>query len=819
MTHTTRSPQLGVRRFARAGASILLPAISVACSPSPEPPCSGECTGIRSYDALAYELIGHFDWSASRLVAQERVSLVSTVGTLGTVELDSRVQVKKVYADAVNLGFAADPNGTLRINLAPLRTGSQPAAFTIEYEAPVSVALRASSGRDDDPVTSRVVYTNSEPVDGVYWLPADHRPEDRAAFSVELSVDAGEDVIANGVRTKDTTENGARVVRYEMSDAIPTYTMAFAAGQLEHEDGKAGTLPIALWHRRGLLVDPALLLSRTAEDLATLENLLGPYPWTSYSLVLLPEMTGGMENTTVSFLLEKSGQANANFNVIAHELAHQWFGDWVTPQTFDDLWVKEGMAALLAEEADRSRRDREHRGRLFGYDFGFVPGQAIRDPALKEHAKYNTGPYGRAAWLLTQIRVAVGEQSFWQSLRKALGDHALGSIDSESFLRAFALDAVTFAKALHALDEKRGPSIATNLVSDPSGGSLVTFQITDPGDTLLVPIGIAVVDGRGNATEKSLVPNAPVTVAVPSDGYLAIDERDVHPDWAGAFDSPLDEAIVKLFMPRTLPAVVAFGTRSAAHQERALAYASPLAIAPSAFQPFHDMLDSTWAAWYAEGAGCSAWRATLDAGWAAALLPYLKAPSVTLLSFQYAGCGTALATSTFGLELAELAAHVSGSTATRLDYLLGYDYGEAASFATFEKLALEAPSLQLREEALLRLSYQAQGFYGYSSVVDTERWKVFFRDRLGQATSSARFLLVWDAVIALRDDQALAIAGQKLHTIAFTPEQAQGIACAAFALAPSGSAAWSAFQQAAEPWDSLPAGVQAYLEAPTACTR
>jgi hypothetical protein len=420
--------------------------------------------------------------------------------------------------------------------------------------------------------------------------------------------------------------------------------------------------------------------------------------------------------------------------------------------------------------------------------------------------------------LLTQIRSAVGEASFWQSVRNVLVEHARGSIDSEGFLRAFALDEASFAKALHAIDEKRGPSIATSFTPGPSGEAEVSFEVTDPGGTLLVPIGITVIDGQGSATEHSLAAGAPLRVAVPSDGYLAIDEKDLHPDWAGAFASPLADGIAGLLMPKAVgPALIAFGTRSAAQQERALIAAPPLPVAPSEFGAFHDGLDSSWAAWYAEGIGCYALQGAADGGWAAAVSPYLKAPAVTLMSWIYASCGTAFATSTFGAELAVLAEHVDASSATRLDYLLGYDYGEATNFSTFEKLALEAPSLQLREEALLRLSYEAQGFYGNGRVEDAERWKAFFRERLGKAASSARFLLVWDAVLALFDVEALPIAAQKLHTVSFTAEQALRVACGAFSLAPEASPGWEAFRQAAEPWASLPASVRAYLEKPAAC--
>jgi hypothetical protein len=273
-------------------------------------------------------------------------------------------------------------------------------------------------------------------------------------------VGLNEDVVANGTRTKDERHDGQRVVRYEMNDPLPTYTMAFAAGEIEHRDRTTGRIPISVWYRRGLMLDPNDMLGLLSDAMTSFENLVGPYPWPAYAVVLLPEFSGGMENTTITFTTETSGQANPGTNLQAHELAHQWFGDWVTVATFDDVWIKEGMATLLAPEADRAQRDADGKGRRFGSYFAFSPNDAIRDRALVGLAKYTSGPYQRAAWLLTQIRERVGDVAFWQSLRQVLAKYALGSIDSESFVRSFGLDDPTVQKILRLLDEKRVPAVA-----------------------------------------------------------------------------------------------------------------------------------------------------------------------------------------------------------------------------------------------------------------------------------------------------------------------------------------------------------------------
>jgi hypothetical protein len=176
-------------------------------------------------------------------------------------------------------------------------------------------------------------------------------------------------------------------------------------------------------------------------------------------VVLVPQYGGGMENATITFDNELSGQGVLGFGLSAHELAHQWFGDWVTMHTYDDVWVKEGMATLLAAEADRARRDRDGTGRWFGSDFNFNPDDAVVDPALTGLDKYTSGPYERAAWLMTQIRARIGDAAYWAGARKVLADHARGTITGEQFVRSFApaLDEATIARILAALPRRGAP--------------------------------------------------------------------------------------------------------------------------------------------------------------------------------------------------------------------------------------------------------------------------------------------------------------------------------------------------------------------------
>ena len=121
-----------------------------------------------------------------------------------------------------------------------------------------------------------------------------------------------------------------------------------------------------------------------------------------------------------------------------------------------------------------------------------------------------------------------------------------------------------------------------------------------------------------------------------------------------------------------------------------------------------------------------------------------------------------------------LTASLDARGAKRFVYLSSFDYGPAATFEALSGVALNGPSLQLREQALNRLSWQASGTAYTPLATDEERgrWKTFFRERLASSKSATRFGLTWRTVLALRDDLALTAAGGRLQSVTL-PEATQ----------------------------------------------
>ena len=693
---------------------VLLTMVMAGCSsekadggPTPTTTCLPACPGTRSYDAIAYALAARFNWGTRTLVASEEITLALTAGAGTVVELDSTVQVTAVHAGTQALAYAAGA-GKLRVDLGPLTPGTSPVAFTVDYRVSSASSLWVTDSTANDPVRSRIVFTDSEPNRGHEWLVQKDDPSDSALFSVVMTVAADENVVANGERLSDTVVPEGRRVAYALDVPIATYLMAFAAGQIEHVDRPTGSsVPLSLWYRRGLAIDPALTLDAVAGAMATFEALLGPYPFSRYAVVLQPMGGWGMENATITIESEDFGQDPFSAWVHTHELAHHWFGDLVTMHGYDDLWVKEGMATLLAAEANRARSDIEARGRLLASSFVFNPGNAIVDPSLTGLAKYNSGPYARSAALITQIRARVGETAFWAHLRKFLADHARGSATGEQFVRAFSPDLTEpeIQQVLAILPQFGLPALSAQLMPG-AGGTLARLTLDDPAHLLLVPYGLTVVDGSGAVTNLALMPGVPLEVSVPTDGYLAPDEGELHPDTPVA--ATIFQALSTVLQP--VPGTAAgdlFASRSASHQERAIRFGGLPPLAPGGFQAYYDALDSDRACVEALAEACHLVHSlpSLDrVPWLAALGPIFHAPRVARPRPDSLACGPELG-ATFLAELQALAAGAAGTQLARLEYLLWFDY-DAAGQAALAQVASTAPSLRLREQATARIAAQ-----------------------------------------------------------------------------------------------------------------
>jgi len=768
----------------------------------------------REFDVESYDLTGRFDWATRLLRAALAITLDRKPG-LATLELDSNVErVTRVrLAGGKELAFSVDGGGgLLKIDLPADLTATR-LELLIDYEAMGGLAsdqthrnLTVIPARKGDPVQSPVVFTHSEPRGARAWMPCNDRPADRALFHTRFTMSEEERLIANGRLVNDSVSGGVRTVEHRTEHPLPTYLMAFAQGDFVSAQRQHGSLPIAVWARRGVSVDFQGVLDETDRQLTTYERLLVPYPFEKYAVVLIPEFGGGMEHASITFNDEQSSSQRlaGDLSLMGHELGHQWFGDLVTVKTWDDLWIKEGMATLLSAESSRPYEDLFNTGTLMGQNFAAVSGDAMRDSNDAPEDKYHTGPYGRSAWFLTQLRALIGEDAFWGHLRHILTAHAYGAISSEEFLAEFepSLSPELYKKALKAIEAHEMPSLAPEWKD-----GVLKLSLTDKEGALLAPYEILEKSADGGEKHLLLTAGGSVELKKSPGKLIALDPNEAHSrlafwlrDEKGEIQRALREGLNALQTPSTPDELQVFKTLPAATQKRAITESPSWRITAAQFADLRDGLGSASGRFAALNLACrlaknaassslaptpsaekDTWQAILEESFANP--PMLGASAhVSLHDCQ----GALPASTTARLHL--IATHPDSPFLNDLEIFFLERLPLENGFATWSPLVLQGASLRARLLPVTDLAMSSK-----PDLPDAGSRKAFFRKLLSESEVTGMQSAAVEALGRLEDTDSLPL----LATVVKNPTTSRRLPpvaiCTAWKLAKNRGDLWTDF--------------------------
>jgi len=263
-----------------------------------------------------------------------------------------------------------------------------------------------------------------EPEGSMTWYPVSDHQTDKATYNFEITVPEGKVAVANGLPAQDPiTENGWTTWSWDAPDQQASYLTTASVGdyELRYSETDDG-LPIID------AVDDALTVGNRAsteaslalqdEMIAFLEEAFGPYPFNSYGSIV--------DDDTVGYALETQTRPVysrvARESTVAHELAHQWFGNAVSPARWQDIWLNEGWATyaewLWSEDSGGDSAQTLFEGIMA------IPADdpfwdlAIADPGPL--GLFNGAVYDRGAATLHALRVKIGDESFYAAAQEWL---------------------------------------------------------------------------------------------------------------------------------------------------------------------------------------------------------------------------------------------------------------------------------------------------------------------------------------------------------------------------------------------------------------
>ncbi|MEU5160657.1 M1 family metallopeptidase [Streptomyces sp. NPDC020875] len=399
---------------------------------------------VTSYD-LDLEYVPHTGRLAGRATVHgtARRALPVVVLDLG------RFRVTKVLVDGARPARWAHRGEKLRIT--PERPVPPGGRFSVEvrYQGvpqPVRTREWGELGWEQLDEGSLVA---AQPHGAPSWFPCNDRPDDKAAYRIALTAPTPYTVVANGRLTARTV--GASTTRWVYEQPVPmaTYLATVQIGPYELVSvpgtvpygGEAGTgaggeVPQTAAVPRALLTRFAHDFARQPRMMALFTELFGPYPFDSYGVVVVgEELDVPVEAQGLAvFGANHVDGARGSERLIAHELAHQWFGNSLTVADWRHIWLNEGFAKYaewLWSEASGGPSAAEHAARSRARLLLLPQDVRIADPGLRR--LFDDRVYERGALTLHALRTVVGEAAFRALLREWTTAHRHGLVTTEGF--------------------------------------------------------------------------------------------------------------------------------------------------------------------------------------------------------------------------------------------------------------------------------------------------------------------------------------------------------------------------------------------------
>jgi aminopeptidase N len=431
-------------------ALMVLAAPARAQNPNLESIANDRYTRSHDYDLIHQRIVVRdFNWDSLSFGGSVTTTLIALRPGMDSVILDAGalLGIERVTSSA-NATLRTSRHGdTLVVYLARPAAFRDTVRFTIDYSGKV-VNGRGLTFIDERAHTPRQIWSQGEDHDNHYWFPTYDFPNDKMTWEVDATVPSGFMAVSNGALTSDAREaNGTRTLRWREDRPSATYLVSLVVAPLAkiHDSWKTVPVDYYVYH-----ADSALawrLFHITPDMIDVYSRLTGvAYPWQKYAQTTVADFFGGMENVSATTLVDWLPDDRAYQDrpwyqhiLIPHELAHQWFGDYVTTANWANMWLNEGFAEFMPGQYWREKLGARLEQDYYLDEYRqFMGIDARRRMPLASNGSNNIYPKG--ALVLEMLKNYLGEQRFWAGINRYLTTHAFGNAVSDDLRQAF-LDA------------------------------------------------------------------------------------------------------------------------------------------------------------------------------------------------------------------------------------------------------------------------------------------------------------------------------------------------------------------------------------------
>jgi len=402
----------------------------------------------RQVDVLHIKLDVTPDFDQQTVEGTASITAMPIAKSVEILRLDAiDINVKEVRCDGAKVKDFMSTRTDLKIAFEKPVVAGTKITIHIDYSAQPNAGLYFRTPEMGYPKTDTHIWTQGETHEAPNWFPCFDYPNERSSTEIVCHVPKGMTVLSNGKRMgEDVDKKGLKVVRWLQEKPHVNYLICLVAGHFkklekQHRDISLGfyTQPTLIQHAKNSFRDSSDIMAFFEEEIG--HN----YPWVKYDQVTIRDFTaGGMENTSLTTLTHRTIFSEATENIRttrrldAHEMAHQWFGDYVTCKDWSHLWLNEGFATFYTHL---------YEGRKFGRDamlYGLYRDATNRILTQKNDKKpivyngyknpmeqFDYRAYPKGSWVLHMLRSQLGEELYRKCIKTYLERHALSSVVSD----------------------------------------------------------------------------------------------------------------------------------------------------------------------------------------------------------------------------------------------------------------------------------------------------------------------------------------------------------------------------------------------------
>ncbi|HFQ93000.1 MAG TPA: M1 family peptidase [Anaerolineae bacterium] len=397
--------------------------------------------GNTGYDAQHYTIQIALDPAVEEFSGTVTIEAEAEVENLGEISLDFiGFEIESLLVDGVPALFSRE-DGKLVIQLPePLAAGE---LFTIEVSyagppeerpsryVPFAESIGMFYGAEE------TIYVLSEPDGARFWFPNNDHPKDKATYRFEVAVPEGLTAVSNGalLATLEDTPlpDGAPGTTFVWEHNYPmaSYLATIAVGEYKRIEGQS---PSGIALRDYVFPDDRGAFARSTanvgEAIEWMGDLFGEYPFEEYGYVTVH--APGVSLETQTMVLLSSGMLNEE--TVIHEMAHMWFGDWVSLDSWGEMWRNEGFATYVTILWE-NRDDPEEVDLVMEGVRAFLDDEGINQPLLNPPPRrlFSTNSYFGGALMIHELRQEVGDEAFFAGLKAYFAEYGGGAASDAQF--------------------------------------------------------------------------------------------------------------------------------------------------------------------------------------------------------------------------------------------------------------------------------------------------------------------------------------------------------------------------------------------------